>query len=1306
MPGYTPGGGNFVPNNFNFPTNTNTQTHQSMSSGPDDYFQGGTTIDKSNMAMSNNNGGNNNNNNNINIDLNSSKNIPVKYRICWSKTTSAFTITLLVPVPVSGSNLESPFQKIQNLANGKPNYGANGEIVDTFALRIPLSYFVDMASKTAASPARQQAAPWLDRSTLRNRLNDGGRAIGLEQSYVYQSIAAVEESASKLPQWSPGSTDTVNVEVVLSEGSVTLLASVPNTDQHSLAQAFETQNSLQPTGQFNVLNETSGGLLATAPSFPAPGESFSVPRSQPFSANGANTHRNSETKPLYSTFSSSRNVSEDSMANNNALGSSFSSWGAYSSNSNIGQQQHSIEQVSSLQGSRLATTNSSGLPDGAQIYQPPRSNHTSHHSQIRNQNGSSIGLDNQSRPDPSSIIEPLLKMGFNQEECEAAANAIRNIYLGSTNHNPSSHTSGGGEYENSNLQQGQKREQQVLRSESYDQDTNNTTPKSPRVSENLDGGNILDYVLNNSQNKKNAQEEMSLPTNSSNMLWGSSNFKSNHQAHVEESNLNSKPDTVWGNAGKMKLIKSSTSDHDDRTVDTVDNPSTTNLVPVSSSSINSVQQAQAQKMVKVLDIPPELNAFVFHCNANTREECLERGLFGCPSGGQYGPHSKAKKGDLLFLADFSAWTVSGIFIAKSDAGLNIEKSAWAGRFPWQIKVDEYTELRTVHIDKVNEIIGLASGSKLNMLTKDQLVQLVSSKEFGPCVPAYFFKTKSTAAQQSLPASSLSEGTLQSSVEKTSDENIADSTDIPTRALGINGIKYHNLSWNSDSMDEHPATAMRRLKLVTSWFDNISGEILAMNEIHNNKKSSPKKEKLQDKVTLDEELLTALKNENGQSWPSLNFAHVRKAVADLFDQWLFQSHVMTNEEVRNRRTAKPNSSPGSESGSWTRQLSKSASNNGKNRDDAVLLLHAPGGHGLITTLLQSKSGASSLAVPTKILADVLASKFVREVEQIAVEVRKTQASLLKIGGDDFHRSVEDKALGMRTTEVSAKSFNEEGEKIDRKLIRIEWHTKSSIAQGRPPQVQKIYKQNFDMLERMYQETTLNSDPEKNHLLSRMFVLLCRYDLIGDIKNRCQAYVPLKAFKAMSDNFGVTHECFASPLYQLCSSYNSYLFSDVDKFFGGLGSFFDFLPIEGSFEVNPPFGGNSLKLMFDRIFTLLQRSDNDKNALSFLVVTTEVNGVLQHVKSSPYFRRGTKILNKYSNKLNVHHKDTGPASRKISKVHDDAYTVENGNAWSSSRTTLLIWLQNDFGHDLWTPSDEKVNSVLKGFGIHSKKEVQVM
>ena len=89
-----------------------------------------------------------------------------------------------------------------------------------------------------------------------------------------------------------------------------------------------------------------------------------------------------------------------------------------------------------------------------------------------------------------------------------------------------------------------------------------------------------------------------------------------------------------------------------------------------------------------------------------------------------------------------------------------------------------------------------------------------------------------------------------------------------------------------------------------------------------------------------------------------------------------------------------------------------------------------------------------------MASALTSKLIREIEQMSGEVRKTQSSLIKIGGDDYVKSVKDQSLGMHRNEEIIKCYNEGGEKVEKTIIRIEWHTKSSIAQGRPPQVQKV------------------------------------------------------------------------------------------------------------------------------------------------------------------------------------------------------------------------------------------------------------
>mmetsp|Transcript_40499 Transcript_40499/g.61402 ORF Transcript_40499/g.61402 Transcript_40499/m.61402 type:complete len:99 (-) Transcript_40499:723-1019(-) len=95
--------------------------------------------------------------------------------------------------------------------------------------------------------------------------------------------------------------------------------------------------------------------------------------------------------------------------------------------------------------------------------------------------------------------------------------------------------------------------------------------------------------------------------------------------------------------------------------------------------------------------------------------------------------------------------------------------------------------------------------------------------------------------------------------------------------------------------------------------------------------------------------------------------------------------------------------------------------------------------------------------------------------------------------------------------------------------------------------------------------------------------------------------------MSRNFGISHECFASPLNRVSPSYNS-IFPDVDRFFGSLGSFFDFLPLEGSFEANPPFDGESTSIMFEHIFGLLQRTDTEKNALRYVIACPAVHNCI--------------------------------------------------------------------------------------------------
>ena len=114
---------------------------------------------------------------------------------------------------------------------------------------------------------------------------------------------------------------------------------------------------------------------------------------------------------------------------------------------------------------------------------------------------------------------------------------------------------------------------------------------------------------------------------------------------------------------------------------------------------------------------------------------------------------------------------------------------------------------------------------------------------------------------------------------------------------------------------------------------------------------------------------------------------------------------------------------------------------------------------------------------------------------------------------------------------------------------------------------IYRENFDQLVAAYHDEP-GTDPAR--VLSRIFVMIVRYETLFEAKSGHQAALPPDVFQALHDTFGVRHECFASPLNKWRGTKNfCSVFPDVDSDFGSRGSFFDLWPKMGSFEVNPPF-----------------------------------------------------------------------------------------------------------------------------------------
>jgi len=149
--------------------------------------------------------------------------------------------------------------------------------------------------------------------------------------------------------------------------------------------------------------------------------------------------------------------------------------------------------------------------------------------------------------------------------------------------------------------------------------------------------------------------------------------------------------------------------------------------------------------------------------------------------------------------------------------------------------------------------------------------------------------------------------------------------------------------------------------------------------------------------------------------------------------------------------------------------------------------------------------------------------------------------------------------------------------------------------------RINEWHLEKLRRLYGLHTLNSGVwtgEANALfLQRVWAMLMRYRLFGDAG--CQAALPERCFEMLRASLGVTHECYASPLNCYMPTYCS-AYADTDKFFGSLGSFLDFAPLEGSFQCNPPFVEPVVAAMVDHIVELCAQADEANKALSFVVV----------------------------------------------------------------------------------------------------------
>ncbi|XP_078473832.1 mRNA (2'-O-methyladenosine-N(6)-)-methyltransferase isoform X1 [Lampetra fluviatilis] len=262
-----------------------------------------------------------------------------------------------------------------------------------------------------------------------------------------------------------------------------------------------------------------------------------------------------------------------------------------------------------------------------------------------------------------------------------------------------------------------------------------------------------------------------------------------------------------------------------------------------------------------------------------------------------------------------------------------------------------------------------------------------------------------------------------------------------------------------------------------------------------------------------------------------------------------------------------------------------------------------------------------------------------------------------------------------------------------LPRVEMHTENDMTCLRyRGEMVKINQNYFNKLEHLYRLGSTD-DPRFEKFLARVWCLLRRYrqtmfGVGGSEGAGLHGALPVPVFEALHRHFGVTFECFASPLNcyfrQYCSA-----FADTDGYFGSRGPILDFNPVSGSFEANPPFGEELMNAMVDHFENLMSSSTEP---LSFIVFVPEwrepVTPALLRMEESRFKRRQVLVPafeHEYRN-----------GAQHVCKGEDLHIRAVHG--------TAIIFLQNDAGFARWEPTADRLRLLLEAYRVQGRQQQQ--
>ncbi|XP_055613614.1 mRNA (2'-O-methyladenosine-N(6)-)-methyltransferase [Uranotaenia lowii] len=244
----------------------------------------------------------------------------------------------------------------------------------------------------------------------------------------------------------------------------------------------------------------------------------------------------------------------------------------------------------------------------------------------------------------------------------------------------------------------------------------------------------------------------------------------------------------------------------------------------------------------------------------------------------------------------------------------------------------------------------------------------------------------------------------------------------------------------------------------------------------------------------------------------------------------------------------------------------------------------------------------------------------------------------------------------------------------------------------PDTHKINSSHLQKLEQLYRFNCFD-DKKFDFFIGRVYCMLKRYSSFlyngsptPQEPELTQAALPAVVFECLHLHFGVTFECFASPLNcyfrQYCSA-----FGDTDSYFGSRGSFLEFKPVSGSFQVNPPYCEELIDATLQHIDRLLTDSTEP---LSFIVFLQEWKEpalqCLSKIEDSHFKRKQVVVMG-------MEHEYRHGLQHCIPKSDVNFKSIHG---------TMVVWLQNNAGFQRWGPTETRVDALLEAFRPGRERE----